>query len=157
MQVLLSTALAQVHNWASSSSFRLLPLLFLAGPGPLHERAFSAPSCGPFGRANTFSFLTLLLTNRIPLTVPPLHLKAFVFSPYLYPFFYFCLALTEFLYGQYIFLFSSYVLPYFPDYAMQPCSRSPFVTFPIQPYHLCLATSFWHVPYPIPSPKETIK
>ena len=38
--------------------------IFLAGPGPLHEIAVSAFSRSPLGRANTFSFLFLLLTPR---------------------------------------------------------------------------------------------
>ena len=37
---------------------------FLAGPGPLHEIAVSAFSRSPLGRANTFSFLFLLLPPR---------------------------------------------------------------------------------------------
>ena len=41
---------------------------FLAGPCPLHEIAVSAFSRSPLGRANTFSFLFLLLT-------PPKSLK----------------------------------------------------------------------------------
>ena len=49
--------------------FFLLPrllvyLFFLAGPCPLHEIAVSAFSRSPLGRANTFSFLFLLLTPR---------------------------------------------------------------------------------------------
>ena len=37
---------------------------FLAGPGSLHKIAVSAFSRSPLGRANTFSFLFLLLTPR---------------------------------------------------------------------------------------------
>ena len=55
------------------TSVRLLPpplecrytsFLFLAGPGPLHEIAVSGFSRSLLGRANTFSFLFLLLTSR---------------------------------------------------------------------------------------------
>ena len=37
---------------------------FLAGPGPRHEIAVSAFWRSPLGRANTFSFLFLILTPR---------------------------------------------------------------------------------------------
>ena len=47
-------------------------LSFLAGPNPLHEIAVSALSRKPLGRANTFSFLVLLLTPRKYQSVPPL-------------------------------------------------------------------------------------
>ena len=46
-------------------------LTLLAGPGPLHENEVAAFSRSPLGRANTFSFPSLLVTPRISLNVPP--------------------------------------------------------------------------------------
>ena len=73
MWLLFSTALPQGHICAftSSSSQPLVHLLFLAGPGPLHEIALSEISRSPMGRANTFSFQLLLLAPRKSLGVPP--------------------------------------------------------------------------------------
>ena len=74
------------HHYVSHSlllchrgtSARLLPLdywftsfFFLAGPDPLHEIVVSAFSRRPLGRANTFSFLCLLVTPVNLLRVPP--------------------------------------------------------------------------------------
>ena len=60
-------ALPQRHCASSSSSRPMVYLFFLAGPGPLPDLAVSAFSRSPLGRANTSSFLSLLLTRRISL------------------------------------------------------------------------------------------
>ena len=73
--------------------FPLLPTtgirtsFFLAGPGPLPETAVSTFSRIPMGRANTFSFLFLLLTPRISLEVFLLfHLFLSLACPFFPPF-----------------------------------------------------------------------
>ena len=70
-----SIALPQGHICTSSSSPPhewYTSVFFPAGPGPLHEIAVSAFSRSPLGRANTFSFLFLLLTPWKSPSVPPL-------------------------------------------------------------------------------------
>ena len=61
-----------VHLLSPPLNYWHTSFFFLAGPGPLHESAVSALSRGPFGRSNTFSFLSVLLGPRKPLSVPPL-------------------------------------------------------------------------------------
>ena len=60
------------HTASTSSSLLLVNILFLVGPGPLHEIAVSAFSRSPLGRADTFSFQYLPSTPRISLTASPL-------------------------------------------------------------------------------------
>ena len=80
--------------------------------------AVSACSCSPLGRANTFSFLFLPLPPRLSLFVPPLspYLLALAFPLFL-PFLFFSILYPPKFYGQEV-LVSSYILPYFLDYAI---------------------------------------
>ena len=155
MRVVLSIASPQGHICVpSSSSSRLLVYLLLL-PGrsrsPARNRGFSG-SRSPLVRANTFSFLYVLLTPRKSLTVPPLSpcILALVYRLF-YPFFFFCLAPLKLLYGQYLFLVSSYILPYFLDYAIPPYSSSPFrcflpyspISYSWQPFFLGIFLTLW--------------
>ena len=45
------------------------------------------------------------------------------------PFFYFCLVPPKLLQGHHLFLVSSCILPYFLNYAILPCSSSPFCCY----------------------------
>ena len=146
---LYSIALPQGHNCASSSSSRLLAhILFLAGPGPVHEIAVSTFSRSPLlGCAHVILFhFSLPSILRISLSsVPPLSpcflalacplFISFLFSSVLYP--------ANLLYSYYsisclfpltsivlpYFLVSSPILSYFLDYAIPCGSGSPFGYF----------------------------
>ena len=117
---------------------------FLAGPGPLHEIAVSAFLRSPLGRANSFSFLFLLLIPRKSLSVSPLSpcFLALAFPLFLY--FLLLLSCTP-----QTSLWTVYLL----GFLLQPCvlSRLCYPTVsqlalllpsPIHPYQLWLATSF---------------
>ena len=117
---------------------------FWSGPGTPHEIVFSAFSRGPLGRANTFSFLFLLLTPRIPL---PSHSPYFlVLRPI--PFctsnilFLCCMYPLNFSMDKCLFQIPSYVYP-----SILPPLRNPIffqlillLRSPVQPYQLWLAT-----------------
>ena len=63
-------------------------------------------------------------------------------SPYFFYFFYCCLVPPKLLPEHHVFLASSYILPYFLNYAILPYFGWPFCYFlPIQLYRLWLATS----------------
>ena len=101
------------------------------------------------GRANTFSFLFLLLTSRKYLKCSSsftLFLSAGLSLIYILCFTSVCLVPPKLIYEQllYLFLVSSYILPSFLDYAIPPYSSSLFCYFLsyIQPCQLWLATSF---------------
>ena len=82
---------------------------FLEGSGPLLEVADPAFSRSPLGRANTFSFLSLLSTFRVSRKCSSsftLFLIANRFSSF-YHFLYLCLVPCKLLYGQYLFVMSS--------------------------------------------------
>ena len=109
---------------------------FLTGPGPLHEIVVSTFSRSPLGRANTLSFLFLLLTPGLNVPPPSPCFLALAFSLFLsliLP-----LSCTPKLFcGQHISLIFSYILPYVLYYAIPPYSSSPFCCFlphsPISP------------------------
>ena len=106
---------------------------FLAGSGPLHEIPVSAFSRSQLGRVNTFSFRFLLLIPRMSLNVLPLPLSFFTpafpfFLPFLLPLSWYPPNLSMDS-TPYVFLVSSYFLPYFLDYIIPPYSSSPFRYF----------------------------
>ena len=98
--------------------------LFLADPDPLQEIAVSAFSRSPLGRAHTFSSRYIIPQNVLPLS--PFLTLAF---PFFLSFLLLLSCTPKLLHGQYFFLFSSYLLPFFIDYVILPCPSSPFRYF----------------------------
>ena len=79
------------------------------------------------GRAKTFSLLSLLLAPRISLKRSSsftLFLSASLALASILSF-YFCLAPPKVVYGQYLFLVSSYILPYLLAYSIPSYFSSP--------------------------------
>ena len=117
---------------------------FLAGPGPLHEIAVTAFSRSPLGRANTFSFLFLLLTPRKSLECSSPFTLFLIASLSRISIFYF----TSVLYPQ-TSLWTASLLGFLLYPSMLYRLRYPtlfqlalLLLSPIQPYQLWLATSF---------------
>ena len=112
----------------------------------------SALSRSPLGRANTFSFLSDTLAPRLSASVPPLSpcLLTLAFPLLLSFLLLVSLVPRKLLHGQCLCLVSSYILPYFLDYATPPYSSSPFCYFlPYPPINYgCqpLYLFFWHIP-----------
>ena len=112
------------------SDYWYTPFFFLASPGPLHENAVSAFSRSPLDRANTFSFLSVILaprtslnvlrTSRCLLALASLSLSCIIsFASVLY------LANLSIM-DSTSSLVTSWLRPYFFDYAITPYSSSPF-------------------------------
>lgn len=117
---------------------------FLVGPGLLHEIVVSAFSRSPLGRVSTLSFISLL-TSRISLNALPLPP---IVSTLAFHVFYACLVPSKLLYGQRLFLVSSYLFPYFLDYFTPSYSSSPSCcSLPYSLINYGWQPLSWHVPY----------
>ena len=116
------------------------------GSLPLHEIEVSAFSRSPLGRANTFSFLLLLLTPRKSLSIPP--------SPHdltLRSLSHLSFSVTSVLYPPNLSMDKCSISSWFPPIYPSILSRLRYPTLlqlallllsPIQPYQLWLATSY---------------
>ena len=117
-----------MHLLLPPPGYWYISCFFLAGPGLLHDIAVLGVS-SRFGRVITFSFPPLL---NPPNTCK--HLFSFTLflgaSLSLISIISFTAVVSpKRLYGWYFFSVSSYILPYFLDYAIPPYSTSPFCYF----------------------------